>query len=313
MTWILGVDEAGYGPNLGPLTIGATLWRDDAAKGNAEVDLYDRLAGAVAKKTTPGRIAVADSKQLYKPGGGIGKLELGVLALLQSPAGSLSELVEQLGADPDSRWDDAVWREGFDPQLPLVAEVDSIAEHASLLLKTCKATRCHSIAVAARMVFPEEFNDMVDRWESKGAALSHTTLALVRNMIDKHVGKGDLLCICDKHGGRNRYGLLLEEHFPEHPVETLIESRAESRYRLGPLEFVFRTKGESFLPTAWASMTAKLLRELSMQALNAFWIQQVPGLKPTAGYPVDAKRFQSEIAAKQAELRIDARTLWRSR
>lgn len=71
MTWILGVDEAGYGPNLGPLTIGATLWRDDAAKGNTEVDLYDRLAGAVTKKPTPGRIAVADSKQLYKPAVGL--------------------------------------------------------------------------------------------------------------------------------------------------------------------------------------------------------------------------------------------------
>ena len=321
--WLIGVDEAGYGPNLGPLTIGATVWRVDRSDGDTEsdrdreIDLYDRLSGAVTQKPAPGRIAVADSKQLYKPGkgpgGGIEKLELGVLALLSVPVASLSELVGRLGADPDSRWSEVIWRKGFDPRLPLAAEADSIAEHAALLIKTCDEAGCHPITVAARMVFPAEFNEQVDRWQSKGAALSHTTLALVRSVIKNHVEQGAVLCICDKHGGRNRYGPLLESHFPEHPIETLLESRAESRYRSGSVEFVFRTKGESFLPTAWASMTAKLLRELSMQALNAFWTEQVPGLHPTAGYPVDAKRFQSQIAKKQAELKIDERTLWRFR
>ncbi len=311
--WLIGVDEAGYGPNLGPLTIGATLWRGDAISDSSEVDLYECLADSISKKPTPGRIAVADSKRLYKPGGGIEKLELGVLALLQPPVGSLSELVERLGADPHSEWNKAIWRRGFDPRLPIASEEDSIAVLSRGLKKTCETAQCHPVAVAARLVFPSEFNELVDRWQSKGAALSHTTLQLVRRTMDSHVDRGDVLCVCDKHGGRNRYGSLLEEHFPEHPIETLMESRAESRYRSGPIEFVFRTKGESFLPTAWASMTAKLLRELSMQALNSFWTKHVPGIKPTAGYPVDAKRFQSQIAKKQAELKIDSRTLWRTR
>ena len=75
----------------------------------------------------------------------------------------------------------------------------------------------------------------------------------------------------------------------------------------------FRTKGEEELPTALASMTAKYHRELAMRAFNAFWTEQVAGLRPTAGYPQDAKRFRKEIAHRQSELGIDDRDLWRNR
>jgi hypothetical protein len=45
MVFVLGTDEAGYGPNLGPLCIAASAWElpDDAA---ADC-LYDRLAAIV--------------------------------------------------------------------------------------------------------------------------------------------------------------------------------------------------------------------------------------------------------------------------
>jgi hypothetical protein len=51
-------------------------------------------------------------------------------------------------------------------------------------------------------------------------------------------------------------------------------------------------------------MAAKYLRELAMKAFNQFWQQHVPGLKPTAGYPVDARRFRAEIDAARAALKI---------
>ena len=121
----------------------------------------------------------------------------------------------------------------------------------------------------------------------------------------------------DKHGGRNRYAGLIQHHFPEHWIDTLQESREVSRYRTawrgGPLGLEFRKGGEQVLPTALASMTAKYLRELSMQALNRFWAEQTPGIRPTAGYPVDAKRFKSEIAETQARLGVADRMLWRNR
>jgi hypothetical protein len=60
-------------------------------------------------------------------------------------------------------------------------------------------------------------------------------------------------------------------------------------------------------------MTAKYLRELSMRAFNEFWCARVPGLSPTAGYPVDARRFKMEISNVQRELGIDDHMIWRSR
>ena len=72
-------------------------------------------------------------------------------------------------------------------------------------------------------------------------------------------------------------------------------------------------QGESFLPTALASMTAKYLRELSMRAFNEFWCARVPGLRPTAGYPTDAPRSNSEIAPCSASWAIDDHVLWRNR
>ena len=72
-------------------------------------------------------------------------------------------------------------------------------------------------------------------------------------------------------------------------------------------------KADSHLPAALASMASKYLRELAMRAFNDFWRRSVDGLRPTAGYPQDAKRFKAQIAAVQAELGIDDRLLWRER
>ncbi len=78
MTLVIGVDEAGYGPNLGPLCIGLSAWEVSSE----EQDLSQLLEPVVSSKPAKDRVAVADSKQLYKPGGGLETLELGVLGML---------------------------------------------------------------------------------------------------------------------------------------------------------------------------------------------------------------------------------------
>jgi hypothetical protein len=42
-------------------------------------------------------------------------------------------------------------------------------------------------------------------------------------------------------------------------------------------------------------MIAKAIRELAMARWNRFWCREIPDLKPTAGYPTDAKRFADQI------------------
>src|SRR5690606_32879158 len=166
---------------------------------------------------------------------------------------------------------------------------------------------------------------------NKAAALSEVTMRLVREVVGSGQwaeGREDenilstaycpqpTFVLCDKHGGRNHYAALVQQHFPESWVETLHESRAESWYRTTgemPLDFCFRMKGESFLPAALASMTAKYVRELSMRAFNEYWSARIPNLRPTAGYPADAKRFRLDIAHEQRRLGIADRLLWRER
>lgn len=310
MAWLIGVDEAGYGPNLGPLSIGATAWRVR----DAGADLYELLASTVSPRVDGDRIAIADSKQLYKPRGGLVALERAVHAAVDS-ATSYSRLIESLGADPAASRLGLPWHAGFDAALPLDIEPKGLAALRIRLADGCESVGVARPIVRARLVFPAEFNDLVDRYETKGAALSHVTLALVRELVDGLDGPID--CTLDKHGGRNRYGALIQHHFPEHWLETIAESRAESVYHWGDgdarVTFTFCSQGERFLPTALASMTAKYLRELSMKALNEYWAQHTPGLRPTAGYPVDAKRFKREIAPAQEMLGVQDRILWRNR
>ena len=186
------------------------------------------------------------------------------------------------------------------------------------------------MAIRSRAVFPEEFNALVEQHGSKGAVLSRITIGLVGNLLSEyctsqsaHDGTNTsppdepVFVVCDKHGGRNRYGELLQNQFPDTLIEVQGEGRARSAYRWGPsaarIETQFRVGGESFLPTALASMASKYLREIAMRAFNRYWRLHVAELKPTAGYPVDARRFHAEIAPYQVKLDIPDRTLWRVR
>lgn len=315
MHWLIGLDEAGYGPNLGPLAIGVTAWQLADA---SEPNLYKLLSEAITDgPTKDARLAIADSKQLYKPRGGLALLERSVLAALGRSSLSWTNLLSKLQADQAERRFELPWHEGFEVDLPVDTTAQPIDQSIELLEATTTTADVSIPKMMARLVFPAEFNELVEQHGTKGAALSETTIGLIRSMIDQQglVDQTDVTfaATLDKHGGRNRYADLLQEQFPEHLVAPLVESRPESRYQWGPHTFCFRSKGEAEAPVALASMIAKLLRELSMKAFNQYWQSHLHNLKPTAGYPVDAKRFRSEIVAKQRELKIEDHKLWRSR
>jgi hypothetical protein len=323
MKYLIGTDEAGYGPNLGPLVISASVWQVPQRVGAD--DLYAVLEGVVtaaagsAGDTAPDRIVIADSKAVYQSGKGLSALERGVLtalALLGRRPATWRDVWAALAPDSSGFRRLHPWYADYDAPLPLeasCAEIEALAVHIEQGLR---AAGVRLVGLSSRVVFEAEFNRLVERHGSKGTLLSLATLELAAQSLAP-LGPGPISVVCDKHGGRNRYRDLLMERFPDWLVEVYGEGRQESLYRFGPperrVEFRFRAKGERCLATALASMASKYLRELAMRAFNAFWCSRVAGLAPTAGYPDDAGRFRTSIAAAQAGLGIADGLLWRCR
>ena len=206
------------------------------------------------------------------------------------------------------------WFNGYDAAVPIDVIANDWPAHGPRLRNALLSAGVQLTRLESRAVFPREFNRLLEHYGSKGSLLSHLTLELIDRVM-RPLPDGPISVVCDKHGGRNCYGPLLMQHFPDHFIETHGESRQQSLYRFGPhqrrIDFCFRAKAECCLPAALASMASKYLRELAMQPFNQFWCSRVPGLAPTAGYPQDAAHFKTAIAPTQRELGITDDVIWR--
>lgn len=315
---LIGTDEAGYGPNLGPLVVTATAWLLPAnVQPHSLWTEFHRVLTNARTSAGDRRLFVTDSKAVYSPGQGVEDLEVPVLAFLRTMKAEIEstttlgqflsgdEFIRSFAAEP--------WNTGEPLALPLDSSTEHIAEWHEALEAEMQQLGIRLAGVRSRIMFPGEFNVLTSAAGSKGVVLSEATLRLVRQLADEHPDVATAHVVCDKHGGRNRYDELIAAHFDDQFVFRTEESRERSRYRCGRLEFCFRTKAEELLPVALASMTAKYVREVLMHQFNRFWIARRPGLKPTQGYPVDARRFRNDIADLVAELGIFDDVLWRNR
>ena len=327
MQYVIGTDEAGYGPNLGPLVVSATVWQ--VPDGVRAEDLYGRLAEVIVRRPKEvaqkpaARVAMADSKTLYKPGTGLRHLERGLwaaLSLLGRRPKTWTDVWTAMAPASADGLQAIWWYAGYDTPAPLDADPAELEPLAAALGEGLAAAGIRLVELQSRAVFPERFNQLLRQHGSKSTALSHQTLDLVARVMEplaETPQHGSISIICDKHGGRNRYAQLLCEHFPDRLIEVYGEGRTRSIYRFGPpqhrVQFCFQTKAESYLPPALASMASKYLRELAMRAFNSYWCDRLPNLRPTAGYPQDARRFRNDIAVVQAALGIEDNLLWRTK
>ena len=213
MGLVIGMDEAGYGPNLGPLVIGATCW--EVPGDPRDFDFWAALDSCVSQSAAqyPDKLQIADSKDVYSPDRGLEVLETAVLSMLASAGVTANDWESLRGVlDPESVVDRSVevWYETFNPSLPISAESDRISQQCEALMQAYEQHGMRLVGIQCSIIEPRRFNDLLREHSSKGVVLSTESLKLLRRFWDPDA-QVPTLAISDKHGGRNRYDLLLSD------------------------------------------------------------------------------------------------------
>ncbi len=312
---IVGMDEAGYGPNLGPLVITATVWEVDGRP--RDVDFWRSFAEVVDRtgRDADERLCIADSKQVFTPGKGLLRLETAVLAALGvcgiRPV-TLAQLLQAVAPGWPDRDRLPPWLDCDKLALPREADPHCIAQFVQRWSRAAESAGIRLRSIRCEVIPAGRFNRLLAKSGNKATLLSEAAFGLLGEVWHPSASEATLV-LADKHGGRNRYHRFLQRIAGDAMIFRLEESTARSRYRVGQSELRFETGAERHLPVALASMVSKYIRELAMALFNRFWCDRIPGLKPTQGYPVDARRFHEAIRTVQAELGIADEVLWRSR
>lgn len=315
MPILMGLDEAGYGPTLGPLVLAATTFRftDDPPD-----DLWRLLRRSVTRspRAKDRRIPIADSKAVFTPKKGVGPLEEAVLAAALAARGDArGGLSARLGlrfAGPDAGYP---WYEGAAPRIPVAADLLQVRPRAERMAADLEVHGAAYIGARVVAVEAREFNRAVPQEGNKSVLLFSTWSRLLRDCLAA-VGDGPVHITADRHGGRKAYLPLLMQYLGDLGPTAVAEGPIRSEYRLdgGRVTLCFQVRAEAeSLPVALASMTAKYVREIRMAVFNRYWAGRVEDLRPTSGYPQDARRFLRAIRPTMRGMGIPREALIRCR
>lgn len=302
MPLVVGIDEAGYGPLLGPLVIGATLWR--ASPATVEADGWALLTNVACRSAAggDGRLPVGDSKRLFDRKRGLATLERTVLAFVHAVGrrcGTVRELLTDLSSSTGLEDTACPWYRDLDAPLPRDPARSACGGAAARLTRAMQAAGLACCGLRVDLLPEDGFNRRVHQTRNKAALPMEAVLRLIA-WAGRQCGQQDLYVRVDRLGGRADYRRALMQAFPDRHVHELAVGPACSRYRLATptndwhVEFAVEAE-QRHLSVALASMLAKYCRELLMERFNAFWGELRPGVQPTAGYYTDARRFLKDI------------------
>jgi ribonuclease HII len=305
-----GIDEAGYGPRLGPLCVGVAAIPLGPA--TETPDLWRQLRSAVCRRGRDRRrrVAVDDSKKLKGPReagpDALRHLERGVLSFSGAQKGIPSSddaLFRYLGVEvPALPWYDSA------TDLPLAHGRDDLRIAAAVVKRALAATGAGPVHLACEVIDAGEFNRQVQVMGNKATV----NLCCAMRRIDalwQRWPEASLDVVVDRLGGRVQYLSTLQVSFPDTRIRVLDETAECSRYELSraetrlTLSFLPEAEGQH-LPVALASMVAKYVRELVMMRMNRFFCDRLPELRPTAGYWADARRYLLEVKPVVRRLRL---------
>jgi ribonuclease HII len=301
MVVLAGIDEAGFGPILGPLVVSSSAF--SLPQHLLTADLWQLLRKSVSetRKHLAGRLLVVDSKKAYSKQKGIGHLQRTVLACLdclgKTPA-TLTELLTLLSPDCIERLRDCAWHKDI-ADYRLAVDVADLAIAASVLKEDLASNGIELLGLQSRCLDVAYYNRMVGNVKNKASVLFTAVSQLIKSVFDNSESE-NLQVIVDRQGGRTRYRRSLERMFPDMELAIIREDQTTSSYELIAngrqlrLHFVVGAD-RRFLPVALASMVSKYIRELLIDNMNHYFTGLIPELKPTAGYWKDGLRFIEDL------------------
>ncbi len=296
---VMGVDENGLGPRLGPLVAtGLTL----------EMPRY--LRSALCERGL--RLGLTDSKET----GGFGRMgftESVALALLGSGPGgvprSADRLLQRVFPDveprlkarcPNASTANQCW--GVDLALPVFGG-DPVFGRA-LLDRLVGRSQLRVVDVESRIACAGVLNAKLESGKNKLAVDLELFEELIDSVRRRHGAQ--LLAVCGMIGGIRDYGSRMGR-FDSARVRPLTGRRGQRRYAIeGVGEVRFEVDADArHLPVALASIVGKYVREICMRRIGEFYRRGDPELQLASGYhdPVTT-RFIEATATSRRRLAI---------
>ncbi len=323
MAVLAGIDEAGFGPVLGPLVVSGAVFR--LPDEHIDTCMWRLLEGTVrrtksARKTLP---LICDSKRAYsrKSARPLEHLERGVLGMLSAmnkQPDCLAALLGMLAPQAKNLLAEYPWYTDGKLHLP-----NCISNTEAKLVGNALKTGMHKagirlLDVRAEPVPAGQFNRLARATRNKSVMLMDTTARLLDRIWRNAPARSPVRIYVDHHGGRIRYLPHLQRIFPACRFKIIEENSTLSAYRISrgekSAEIIFHVSADGeFLPVALASMISKYVRELFMTMFNDFWSRSTNQAISTSGYHVDGKEFYRKIKPAVARMDIDESLIYRIR
>jgi len=319
MAILVGIDEAGFGPILGPLVVSSSALRvpDNLIWANH----WEILRASVSEKRTSlkGRLLIVDSKKAFTRTIGIKHLRRTVLATLKhlgSEPKNLTELISALCPDCLEHIAEYPWyKKAGDYQLGPDAADIGIA--VSMLRADLANQHIELLGLKSRCLEVAHYNRMVTAVDNKAKVLFTAVAELMQSAM-RDFANDDLDIVIDRQGGRSHYQRQLQLMFGESQLRIIHEDQDRSSYEMKTnnrkirVHFVVGADGK-FLPVSLASMACKYLREVLVENINNYFLSFNPAIKPTAGYWQDGLRFIEDIKTHIPNLSFNTNQLIRCR
>ena len=319
MAVLIGIDEAGFGPILGPLVISSAAFSIDEKI--LDADLWQLLNKSVgpARKRLAGRLLICDSKKAYNKNLGIKHIQRTALACMKAlgcePV-NLTDLLSILCPDYLNQLDSYPWYKNIGNYC-ISADRKDVDIASGVFDKDLASNGLSLLELKSNCLDVEHYNRLISAVKNKSSVLFTAVSQLILSAWEKYSDR-KLQIIIDRQGGRVHYGRHLQRMFEGLELVILKETGNLSSYELKDkgrtmrLHFVVAAD-RKFLPVSLASMVSKYLRELMIDNLNGYFRFFNSAIKPTAGYWKDGTRFIEDLKILIPHITYDANQLIRSR